>query len=331
MPVSATSQPRAPDQQVLFQVVRDHFETFRAEAATIRDGEGLPRFVEEEFRAFLRCGCLAAGFARLRWGTCGRERLLPFSCKGRGFCASCGGRRMTERAAHLVDRVLPAVPIRQWVLTVPVRLRYVLAWDHDLCRAVIGVAMRTIAGYLRHLAREAGVVDPRGGVDVRSDGLAARARDKAHAVEHTAKRGDNLPERNAAPRAVAGGANLPWHAGRLVGKVSASVSRALKHGSQLHPAHGLQFANRQGLRVLHPLDCKRPRVAAGDEVGTRRRQVVADEQIRFGRDQRRRQRRTPRLDRRRRVNDQVVRVLPRDVFGKRPRLRPDQARERTET
>jgi len=27
--------------------------------------------------------------------------------KGRGFCPSCGGRRMTERAAHLVDHVLP--------------------------------------------------------------------------------------------------------------------------------------------------------------------------------------------------------------------------------
>ena len=26
---------------------------------------------------------------------------------------------MTERAAHLVDAVLPRVPVRQWVLTVP--------------------------------------------------------------------------------------------------------------------------------------------------------------------------------------------------------------------
>ena len=151
MPVSATYQPRTPEQQVLFHVVRDHFETFRAEAATIRDGEGLPRFVEDEFLAFLRCGSLAAGFARLRCGTCDGERLLPFSCKGRGFCPSCGGRRMAERAAHLVARVLPAVPVRQWVLTVPIR-RYVLAWDHELCRAVVGVAMRTIAGYLRHRA-----------------------------------------------------------------------------------------------------------------------------------------------------------------------------------
>ena len=46
---------------------------------------------------------------------------------------------MTERAAHLVDEVLPRVPVRQWVLTVPYRLRYQMAWDHALSRAVLGV------------------------------------------------------------------------------------------------------------------------------------------------------------------------------------------------
>jgi len=39
---------------------------------------------------------------------------------------------MTERTAHLVDAVLPRVPVRQWVLTVPYRLRYQMAWDHGL-------------------------------------------------------------------------------------------------------------------------------------------------------------------------------------------------------
>jgi hypothetical protein len=56
-------EPRDPTQSVLLHVVRDHFETFRAQAAALRDGEGLPGFVEREFREFLTCGCLAAGFA----------------------------------------------------------------------------------------------------------------------------------------------------------------------------------------------------------------------------------------------------------------------------
>ena len=79
----------------------------------------MPGFVEQEFRDFLTCGVLAHGFARLRCADCAFERLVPFSCKGRGFCPSCGGRRMTECAARLVDEVLPRVPVRQWVLTLP--------------------------------------------------------------------------------------------------------------------------------------------------------------------------------------------------------------------
>jgi Transposase zinc-binding domain len=63
----------------------------------------LPAFVEQEFRDFLTCGILAHGFARLRCTECTLERLVPFSCKWRGFCPSCGGRRMTEGAGRLVD------------------------------------------------------------------------------------------------------------------------------------------------------------------------------------------------------------------------------------
>jgi len=70
---------------------------------------------------------------------------------------------MAERAAHLVDRVFPRVPVRQWVLSLPPRLRYRLAWDHALCRAVVGRTMRAILGFLRRRAREDGVMDGRTG------------------------------------------------------------------------------------------------------------------------------------------------------------------------
>src|SRR5438876_7059121 len=103
----ATYRPRAPEQSVLHTVVRMHLETFLREAADRTDDTGLPRFVEDEFREFLTCGVLAHGVARLRCEACGLDRLLPFSCKGRGFCPSCGGRRMTERAAYAVEAVLP--------------------------------------------------------------------------------------------------------------------------------------------------------------------------------------------------------------------------------
>jgi hypothetical protein len=70
---------------------------------------------------------------------------------------------MAERAAHLVDHVFPDVPVRQWVLSLPARLRYRLAWDHDLCRAVVAVYVRTVLAWLRARARDAGVADGRGG------------------------------------------------------------------------------------------------------------------------------------------------------------------------
>ena len=160
---SARYQPRRPAEDVLYHIVQAHFETFLAQAASLRDGEGVPRFVEGEFRDFLRCGSLAGGFARFRCTACGLDRLVAFSCKGRGFCPGCGGRRMAERAAHLVDHVFPDVPVRQWVLSLPYSLRYRLAWDHDLCRAVVAVFMRAVLGWLRRRAQLHDVVDGRGG------------------------------------------------------------------------------------------------------------------------------------------------------------------------
>ena len=57
---SSTYEPRRAAQRVLYRIVLEHFETFRAQAASIRDGDGLPRFVEQEFREFLGCGCWRA-------------------------------------------------------------------------------------------------------------------------------------------------------------------------------------------------------------------------------------------------------------------------------
>ena len=88
---SAAYQPRNPAQGVLHQVVRDHFEIFRAQAASLRDGEGLPRFVEQEFRDFLRCGYLAGGFARLRCTSCGLDRLVAsISMQGSSYQRAIG-------------------------------------------------------------------------------------------------------------------------------------------------------------------------------------------------------------------------------------------------
>ena len=132
-----------PEQTTLYRLVRQHAASFIAhtEAST---GAELPRFIKEEFDAFLECGILAHGFLRLRCGECGHDKLLAFSCKRRGFCPSCGARRMSQTAAHLVDHVIPHVPVRQWVLSLPIPLRVLLAAQPALVTPVLQVVQRVV-------------------------------------------------------------------------------------------------------------------------------------------------------------------------------------------
>jgi hypothetical protein len=65
-----------PEKTVLYRVVQEHLETF-LRAAELRGG--LPRYVEQSFRRFLRCGILANGFARVRCPGCGFNRFVAFS------------------------------------------------------------------------------------------------------------------------------------------------------------------------------------------------------------------------------------------------------------
>src|SRR5262249_13095961 len=83
-----------------------------------------------------------------------------FSCKSRGICPSCGGHRMADTAAHLVDRVIPDVPVRRWVLSPPQVLRYRVAYDSPLLAALIRIFIRAIFLSLRRRARACGI--PRG-------------------------------------------------------------------------------------------------------------------------------------------------------------------------
>ena len=65
---------------------------------------------------------------------------------------------MADTAAHLVDRVFPRVPVRQWVLAFPHALRYRLAYDASLVTDVLGIFTKTIFTSLIQRAREFGAV-----------------------------------------------------------------------------------------------------------------------------------------------------------------------------
>src|SRR5215831_1507626 len=156
-PAVATYAPRDPSSTVLYHVVAEHLETFLASLADDPEATGLPTYVQREFYDYLRCGILAHGFLRLGCDTCHHELLVPLSCKRRGFCPSCAGRRMAQMAAHLVEQVIPWVPTRQWVVSVPIPLRYWTASSQDLTATVHTIIRTTIAQYYVNQAVQGGV------------------------------------------------------------------------------------------------------------------------------------------------------------------------------
>jgi hypothetical protein len=148
--------PRRPTETALYGIVRDNLETFLSWARETY-AKPLPRYVEQELRAYLRCGVFAHGFVHCRCDDCGHDILVAFSCKQRGACPSCAGRRMANTAAHLVDRVLPDVPVRQYVLSLPFELRALAAFKPEVLRAMARLFVESIFGLYRTRARRDGL------------------------------------------------------------------------------------------------------------------------------------------------------------------------------
>jgi hypothetical protein len=141
-----------PFAQALHQVVRENLATFYA---AIEEGwqTRLPDFVRAEFAGYLDCSVMQRGFAHLACEDCGLPRLVAFTCAGRGFCPTCLGRRMNQTTHNLLAHVLPAAPLRQWVLSLPYALRAPLAYEPGLMGVVTRVfADSLLRWYRRRLA-----------------------------------------------------------------------------------------------------------------------------------------------------------------------------------
>jgi hypothetical protein len=149
-------RPRRPTETVLYGLVREHLASFLAHARESHDG-GVPCYVEAELRACLKCGVFSEGFTRCHCDACGHHLLVAFSCKGRSVCPSCCGRRMANVAAHLVDRVLPDVPVRQFVLSLPFELRRLAAFKADVLSALARIFVEAIFAEQRGRAKRAGI------------------------------------------------------------------------------------------------------------------------------------------------------------------------------
>lgn len=89
---------------------------------------------------------------------------------------------MSNTAAHMVDNVLPALPYRQWVLSVPRRVRFLLATDHDLLSRVLDMALRKVFAWQKRAARRLGIADPMCGAIGFVQGAVCPVRGWSHAV-----------------------------------------------------------------------------------------------------------------------------------------------------
>jgi hypothetical protein len=154
--------PRRPTETVLYGLVREHLESFLAHAREHYD-DGLPPYVESELRAYLKCGVFSEGFSRAHCDSCGHDLLVAFSCHGRSICPSCCGRRMANTAAHLVDRILPDVPVRQYVLTLPYELRKLAAFKAEVLTALARIFVESVFATYRGRAKRAGIPAPQCG------------------------------------------------------------------------------------------------------------------------------------------------------------------------
>ena len=127
--------PRDPRRGVLHPLIASTLPDLRIQLEEAE--QKLPAFVDKAFEQYLLCGLPEAGFILLECEKCRCQRALPFSCKTRSLCPSCNARRAEDLTTHLMERVLPDVAVRQYVLSPPSELVALLAARGEVLSAFV--------------------------------------------------------------------------------------------------------------------------------------------------------------------------------------------------
>ena len=146
-------RPRDPQASDLWRLLDQHFETFQQvydERFAAKYGFWRP-IVERRVTAFLKCGDLHQGFARVRCPDCHHEMFVAFSCKQRCTCPSCHQKRALLTSIHVAEEVCSPVAHRQVVLTIPKRLRLHTRFDRKLLGQLCGCAWACLQAEVRRL------------------------------------------------------------------------------------------------------------------------------------------------------------------------------------
>lgn len=148
---SGSYSPRVPRKNKYYRLIEDNFEQLeRVWYTNYQQKYGYWRpYVIEVIYKFLDCGDPHRGFARVKCKDCNHEYILPFSCKRRYFCPSCHQKRVIEFGEHLHDEILMKVPHRQWVFSLPKRLRPYFMYDRKLLAKLSLCAWNVLSEYQR--------------------------------------------------------------------------------------------------------------------------------------------------------------------------------------
>ena len=144
-------RPRSPRNTGYHKLVADNYEELEGVWDSIYQrmyGYWRPHVLDVIYK-YLDCGDPHLGFARVKCNDCNTEYLLPFSCKCRGFCPSCHQRRVVEFGEYLHDEVLEDVPHRQYVFTIPKRLRPYFMHNRKLLAKLSLCAWEVLSDYLK--------------------------------------------------------------------------------------------------------------------------------------------------------------------------------------
>jgi Transposase zinc-binding domain len=153
---------RNPKESPLYCLVEDYFDRFEGlydERFAPTHGHWRP-VVHQVADAFLDCGDLRHGFARIRCENpdCRHEMLLAFSCRGRYFYPSCHAKRVALFVSRLESEILAPVPHRQYVFTIPKLLRLRFRFDCRLLGLLSACAYQSILEMMRAVVCEPGAV-----------------------------------------------------------------------------------------------------------------------------------------------------------------------------
>jgi len=128
---------RRPEATDLYRLVQENWEILeiRWDELFAHEYGSLRGVVKKTFTEYLDCGILEKGCARAKCSNpeCEHSKLIAFSCKKRGVCPSCGAKRSVLFAEQLHENIIPKVPHKHTIFSIPKILRLYFRYNRKLC------------------------------------------------------------------------------------------------------------------------------------------------------------------------------------------------------